>query len=95
VRSGPPKASVLPVYSEIDSNKMIASPILKIEQETSLPSRLEQVKDVLHCLKRDIDPSEYQGLCDLIELLKDACVIIGQKENETNEAKLTISREAK
>ncbi len=70
--------------SEIDPNKMIASPILKIEQETSLPSRLEQVKDVLHCLRRDIDPSEYQGLCDLIELLKDACVIIGKKENETH-----------
>ncbi len=55
---------------------MITDPILKMEEEASLVNRLKQVKDVLHCLKRDIDPLEYQGLCDLIELLKDACVII-------------------
>ena len=42
-----------------------------------LLNRLNQVKDVLHCLERDLDPPEYQVLCDLIELLKDACVIIG------------------
>ena len=55
---------------------MITDPILKMEEETSLVNRLKQVKDVLHCLERDIDPSEYRVLYDIIELLKDACVII-------------------
>jgi hypothetical protein len=67
---------ILQDISDTDPNKMIIDPIRKIEQETSLPNRLEQVMDLLHCLKREIDPSEYQGLCDLIKLLKDACVII-------------------
>lgn len=51
--------------------------MFKIEQEASLPNCLEQVKDVLHCLELHIDPQEYQVLCDLIEILKDACIIIG------------------
>ncbi len=61
---------------ETDPNNMTANLILMIEREASLLNRLNQVKNVLHCLERDIDPPEYQVLCDLIELLKDACVII-------------------
>ncbi len=63
--------------SETDAYKMTADPILQIEQETSLLNRLEQVKYVLHCLEGEIDSHEYQVLCNLIESLKDACVIIG------------------
>jgi hypothetical protein len=56
---------------------MTADPILQIEQETSLLNRLEQVKYVLHCLEGEIDSHEYRVLCNLIDSLKDACVIIG------------------
>ncbi len=63
--------------SETDAYKMTADPILQIEQETSLLNCLEQVKYVLHCLEGEIDSHEYQVLCNLIDSLKDACVIIG------------------
>lgn len=71
--------SKLPIQdaSETDSNKMIADPIRKITEETSLVNRLKQVRDVLYCLEREIDLLEYHGLCDLVELLNKACVIIG------------------
>lgn len=63
--------------SQIDQNKRYTNPIRQIEQETSLLNRLRQMKDMLVCLERDIKPHEYEELCDLIESLKDACVIIG------------------
>lgn len=61
---------------ELDPNKMYTSPIHEIEQETSLSYRLQQVKDLLTCLEEDLESHEYHELCDMIELLKDACVII-------------------
>lgn len=61
----------------LDQNKMYTSPLYEIEQETSLSYRLQQVKDLLICLNEDLQPHEYQELCDMIELLNDACVIIG------------------
>ncbi len=63
--------------SETDTYKKTTDPILQIEQETSLLNRLEQVKYVLHCLEGEIDSHEYRVLCNLIDSLKDACVIIG------------------
>lgn len=65
------------VSYEIDINNMTEDPILKIEHEASLPNLLNQVKDMLLYLERDIDSAEYQVLYKRIELLKDACVIIG------------------
>jgi hypothetical protein len=62
--------------SELDPDKMYTSPVLHIEQEASLFNRLKQVKDLLICLEGDLKSHEYEGLCEFIELLKDACVII-------------------
>lgn len=62
---------------KLDQNKAYTSPLYEIEQETLLSYRLQQVKDLLTCLKDDLETHEYQELCDMIELLKDACVIIG------------------
>lgn len=62
---------------ELDQNKVYTSPVHEIEQETLPSYRLQQVKDLLICLKEDLELHEYQELCDMIELLKDACVIIG------------------
>lgn len=68
--------------NELDQDKIYTSPIHQIEQETSLFYRLNQVKDLLTCLKEDLQPHEYQELCHMIDLLNDACVIIGYTVRE-------------
>ncbi len=62
--------------AEIDSNKKDENLMLKIEQESSLPYRLNRVKVVLNALENNIDKQEYQILHDLIEQIKIACVAL-------------------
>jgi hypothetical protein len=61
--------------SNLTDPEIKTNPIIKIEQKALLLTRLKYVRTGLDNLKKDF-PEDYEDLCELIDPLEQACVIV-------------------